>query len=41
MEIKGEANALKLEVAKNLKQLSENAEIVIGKKKKEILLKLR
>jgi len=32
MSIKGEANAFKLEVAKGLKQLSENAEIVIGKK---------
>lgn len=32
MDIKGEANVFKLEVAKDLKQLSENAEVVIGKK---------
>lgn len=32
MDIKGEANAFKLEVAKDLKQLSEKAEVVIGKK---------
>jgi len=32
MDIKGEANVFKAEVAKNLKQLSENVEVVIGKK---------
>ena len=32
MDIKGEASVFKAEVANNLKQLSENAEVVIGKK---------
>ncbi len=32
MDINAEANGFKIEMAKNLKQLSENAEVVIGKK---------
>lgn len=41
MVIKGEANIFKLEVAKDLKQLSENAEVVIGKKEEKNITEIK